>query len=201
MLGTSAAAFPPPAPAEFAVGLAGASARCPRVAQTSKSAVSRGPNPQTARHPATPRFAAHSRNSTAPADLEIGDTAGLETGATTVRGIRRRSRGRISVYCNTRPNSCGPGGTLENSPALQCWVSGGGRTKSRQGRPTPLADASAVPAGLAGGIAAYPALKCWAILGRPSGTAKTVPRRCKKLRCAPTLTSTYENPSKPHPFR
>ena len=28
-------------------------------------------------------------------------------------------------------------------------------------------------------------LKCWAILSRPSGTAKTVPRRCNKLRCAP----------------
>ena len=59
-----------------------------------------------------------------------------------------------------------------------------GRTKSRQGRPIQGADDSVVPAGLAGGIAAYPALKCWAILSRPSGTATTVPRRCKKLRCA-----------------
>ena len=92
--------------------------------------------------------------------------------------------GRMSGFCNTQPHSCGPGGTLENSPALQCWVSDGGRTKSRQGRPTPRANDSVVPAGLADGIAAYPALKCWAILSRPCGTAKTVPHRCKKLSCA-----------------
>ena len=87
--------------------------------------------------------------------------------------------GRISVSCNTETISSSPGGTGENSPALQCWVSDGGSTKSRQGRPTQPADASVVPAGLAGDITASPALKCWAILSRPSGTARTVPRHCK----------------------
>ena len=87
--------------------------------------------------------------------------------------------GRSSVFCNTQPNSGGPGGRLENSPALQCWVSDGSRTKSRQGRPAPRANDSVVPAGLGGGLAAYPALKCWAILSRPCGTDETVPRRCK----------------------
>ena len=97
--------------------------------------------------------------------------------------------GRSSVSCNTGPNSCGPGGTFENSPALQCWVSDGGRTKSRQGRPPQPAADSAVPAGRARLIAAHPALKCWAILSRPSGTARTVRRHCNKLRCAPGGTA------------
>ena len=92
--------------------------------------------------------------------------------------------GCSSVFCNTKPNSCGPGGTLENSPALQCWVSDGGRTKSRQGRTALPADDSAVPAGLVRLTAAHPALKCWAILSRPSGTARTVRRHGMTRRCA-----------------
>ena len=39
--------------------------------------------------------------------------------------------------------------------------------------------------GLSGSPAAHPALKCWAIFGRPCGTAPTRTDRCKKLRCAP----------------
>ncbi len=40
------------------------------------------PNPRTVRPPATPHLAPRAPNSAAPADLEIGDTAGLETCAT-----------------------------------------------------------------------------------------------------------------------
>ena len=43
---------------------------------------------------------------------------------------------------------------------------------------------SFVPNGTFRFLAAHPALKCWAIFGRPRGTEPTRTDRCKKLRCA-----------------
>ena len=54
-----------------------------------------------------------------------------------------------------------------------------GKPQVPPGTAAPVADDSVVPAGLAGGITTYPALKCWAILRRPSGTGRSVPRRCQ----------------------
>ena len=50
------------------------------------------PNPLAVRPPATPQPVARTRNPTATADLEIGDTAGLETCATGAGARTRRSK-------------------------------------------------------------------------------------------------------------
>ena len=74
--------------------------------------------------------------------------------------------------------------TADNSPALQCWVGCGGELSpvrdDRNGSPTPLSSLT----GLSDSPTAHPALKCWAIVDRPCGTAARPTDRCKILRCA-----------------
>ncbi len=111
------------------------------------------------------------------------------TDAGAENGTRGRVRppfdfgGGISVFTTPSPIPAVPEGHLRIAQHFSA-----GSVMGRKQVPTrpadPRATGSVVPAGLADGINAYPALKCWAILGRPSGTAKTVPRRCKKLKCA-----------------
>ena len=108
--------------------------------------------------------------------------AGAENGA---RG-RVRSPfdfgGSISVFTTPSPIPAVPEGHLRIAQHFSAG-SGMGRYQVPTGTAAPRATGSVVPAGRADGINAYPALKCWAILGRPCGTARTVPRRCKKLKC------------------
>ncbi len=75
-----------------------------------------------------------------------------------------------------------PGGTFDNSPALECWVGGRESSKSRQGRPRRGGGVSVVPGGTWLIPTPDPALKCWAIFGRPCGTAPTRTHRGNKLR-------------------
>ena len=84
------------------------------------------------------------------------------------------SRGASQFLAAMRHGFGRPGGTTENSPALECWVRGAPTRKSRRddrvsgklGRPS--------LSGLGSSPIADPALKCWAIAGRPCGTT---PRR------------------------
>ena len=64
----------------------------------------------------------------------------------------------------------------ENSPALQCWVWIAG--EASPGRDDRSVGKSTLLSSLAGLFAvgtSYPALKCWAILGRPCGTDAATP--------------------------
>ena len=79
--------------------------------------------------------------------------------------------GAAQFFAATRHGFGRPGGTTENSPALECWVRGDATHKSRRddrvigklGRPS--------LAGLGSSPIADPALKCWAIFTCPCGTA------------------------------
>ena len=72
----------------------------------------------------------------------------------------------------------------ENSPALQCWVRVGEEPSpvgdERKVAPTPLSSLT----GLSGSTTANPALRCWAIFGRPCGTVPTESSRCAKRKFA-----------------
>ena len=99
-----------------------------------------------------------------------------------------RPLGRNSVYCTCLvPRASPPDDRpLPNTSVLgpRRW-----RTKSRQGRKQPCAVSppSSLP-GLSSSPAANPALKCWAIFGRPCGTEPTRTDRCQKLRCGRALS-------------
>ena len=74
-------------------------------------------------------------------------------------------------------------GTTESSPALECWVAGGGIKKSRQGRKK--RDGARFLSSLSGLGSlpdADPALKCWAIVFRPLGW-NGEPGHAYELRC------------------
>ena len=78
-------------------------------------------------------------------------------------------------------NSCRPRALTRRSPRVFKHALSPGRD-GRNVAPTPR---SSLP-GLSDSPTAHPALKCWAIFGRPCGTAFTRTDCCKKLRCART---------------
>src|SRR5208283_2081466 len=65
-----------------------------------------------------------------------------------------------------------PGGTLDNSPAIYRWVAKANDTESPGGTiETPPKRRFSRPSGTIKPLfVGYPALKCWAIINRPSGT-------------------------------
>src|SRR5208283_1872949 len=78
-----------------------------------------------------------------------------------------------------RPSAVRPGGTVDNSPALQCWVTVEQRFNSPGGTTEPVFWRRLNrPSGTFGLIGLrYPAINRWAIVNRPSGTKTDVARR------------------------
>ncbi|HWY76275.1 MAG TPA: terminase family protein, partial [Verrucomicrobiae bacterium] len=94
--------------------------RTPHVAQTSKSAVSRVSKPADCPNPPSPTNTHHA------ADSEIGDTAGLETGATTAHDT------------NAEPELCAPGSNTLHDAQPSCSEEIARLLESAKGKPNPI---------------------------------------------------------------